>query len=68
MFEWLINLPVWVQTPLMVVLVLLIAAVCAWALHAVMWKVIPPSRDERVMLGQELDSSPHNEQSQNAKN
>lgn len=51
MFEWLINLPVWVQTPLMVAIVLVIAGVCAWVLHAVLWKVIPPSEAEKAMLG-----------------
>ena len=51
MFEWLINLPVWLQTPLMVAIVLVIAGVCAWVLHAVLWKVIPPSEAEKAMLG-----------------
>ena len=51
MFEWLINLPVWVQTPLMVVIVLVIAGVCAWVLYALLWKVIPPSEAEKAMLG-----------------
>lgn len=51
MFEWLINLPVWVQTPLMVAIVLVIAGVCAWVLHALLWRVVPPSKAEKAMLG-----------------
>ena len=34
MFEWLINLPVWLQTPLMVAVVLLIAAIGAVAVSS----------------------------------
>ena len=56
MFEWLINLPVWLQTPLMVAVVLLIAAIVGWGLNALMWKVIPPNHEERAMLG--IDTVP----------
>lgn len=56
MFEWLINLPVWLQTPLMVAVVLLIAAIVGWGLNALMWKVIPPNHEERAMLG--IDNVP----------
>ena len=51
MFEWLINLPVWLQTPLMVAVVLLVAAIVGWGLNVLMWKVIPPNHEERAMLG-----------------
>jgi len=57
MFEWLINLPVWLQTPLMVAVVLLIAAIVGWGLNALMWRVIPPNHEERAMLG--IDTVPN---------
>lgn len=50
MFEWLVNLPVWVQAPLVVLVVLAICAVVAWGIHALMWKIIPPTAQEKSLL------------------
>lgn len=51
MFEWLINLPVWIQTPLVVVVAVLICVAAAWLLHWVMWRIVPPTAHERMALG-----------------
>ena len=57
MFEWLINLPVWVQTPVVVVMVLASCVVLASIFHVLLWRVIRPTDDEREVAGYGVDGS-----------
>lgn len=57
MFEWLINLPVIVQTPLVVVCALVVCLAFAAVFHALLWRVVRPTDEERKVAGYGEDGS-----------
>lgn len=57
MFEWLINLPVVVQTPLVVVCALVVCLALAAVFHALLWRVVRPTDEERKVAGYGEDGS-----------
>lgn len=57
MFEWLINLPVWIQTPLLVVFALAACLALASLFHALLWRVVPPTEQEKSIAGYGVDGS-----------
>lgn len=46
---WLFNTPVWIQTPLVVVFLVVLSGALAFVVMKVMAVVIPPSAQEREM-------------------
>ena len=50
---WLFNAPVWIQTPLVVVFLVLLSAALAFVVMKVMSLLMPPSVAEREMLAEQ---------------
>lgn len=55
MIEWLVGLPVWLQTPLFVLVVTALCAAIAVAMRAVVWWIVPPTQEEARVLGTHRD-------------
>ena len=50
MIDWLISVPVWIQTPLVVAIIIPIAGALAWGLYRLSAKALPLSETERAYL------------------
>ncbi|MBC2681136.1 hypothetical protein [Corynebacterium anserum] len=57
MFEWLINLPVWIQTPFLVIVALVACFALATLFHALLWRILPPTEEEKAIAGYGVDGS-----------
>lgn len=52
---WLFNAPVWIQTPLVVVVLVLLSGALAYVVMKVMSWIFPPSAAERDMIAEQPD-------------
>lgn len=52
---WLFNAPVWIQTPLVVVFLVLLSGALAYVVMKVMSWIFPPSVAERDMIAEQPD-------------
>ncbi|WP_238596627.1 hypothetical protein [Corynebacterium heidelbergense] len=50
MIDWLISVPVWIQTPLVVAIIIPVAGILAWGLYRLSAKALPLSEAERAYL------------------
>lgn len=59
-FNWLINAPVWIQTSLMLVVLLPVCAGVAMVMMRLAAVVVPPSDNERQLLlqGERVEAAP----------
>lgn len=61
MIESVINAPVWIQTPLVLLVMLVVCIPVAVGLRLLVFRILPPTAEERRLLGKEVETEEEKE-------